>query len=100
MIPLTRYTLYSAVKRKEKIYILIIMGLCYYCEKVEREAYFGQYCFGCRQMKNLCNVYGYERVLDILKAVCIRDESQLERKILAKKGNADKTKDDVKPKEK
>ena len=62
------------------------MGLCYYCEQKERETYFGSYCAGCRQMKNLCNVYGYDRVLNILKEVCIRNEDQLERKILAKKG--------------
>ena len=61
------------------------MGYCGFCEQKPRETWFGSYCVECRQLKNLCNVYGYERVLGILKEVCIRNEDQLERKILAKK---------------
>jgi len=41
----------------------------------------GYWCESCREIKNLCNVYGYDRVLDILKKVCIRNEEQLENKI-------------------
>tara|TARA_R110000822_G_scaffold4402_5_gene18963 strand:- start:3065 stop:3340 length:276 start_codon:yes stop_codon:yes gene_type:complete len=62
------------------------MGVCYFCESEARESYMGSWCSGCRQLKNLCNVYGYERILLILKEVCIRNEDQLEKKILAKKG--------------
>ena len=61
------------------------MGYCAFCETKPRETWLGSYCSECRQLKNLCNVYGYERVLGILKEVCIRNEDQLERKILAKK---------------
>ena len=62
------------------------MGLCYFCETEQRETWAGSWCKSCRQVKNLCNVYGYERVLNILKEVCIRNEDQLEKKILARKG--------------
>ena len=64
------------------------MGRCYFCETEDRESYTGYWCKGCREIKNICNVYGYERVLKILKEVCIRNEDQLEKKILNKKGLA------------
>ena len=51
------------------------------CEKKAVENWFGSFCAECRQIKNLGNVYGFERVLEILKKCCIRDESQLEKKI-------------------
>ena len=50
------------------------------CEKKAVENWFGSFCAECRQIKNLGNVYGFERVLEILKKCCIRDESQLEKK--------------------
>ena len=62
------------------------MGLCYLCEKNERECWGGYWCEDCRQLKNICNVYGYKRALNILKECCIRNEDQLERKILSRKG--------------
>ena len=55
--------------------------VCVLCEKKPTEAWFGSFCSECRQIKNLGNVYGFERVLEILKKCCIRDESQLENKI-------------------
>ena len=57
------------------------MGKCYLCEKKPNETWGGYWCAECRQLKNLGNVYGFERVLEILKKCCIRDESQLEAKI-------------------
>lgn len=57
------------------------MGYCILCEKKPVENWFGSFCSECRQIKNLGNVYGFERVLEILKKCCIRDESQLENKI-------------------
>tara|TARA_R110000803_G_scaffold19282_13_gene50680 strand:- start:398 stop:679 length:282 start_codon:yes stop_codon:yes gene_type:complete len=74
------------------------MGLCAYCEKEQRETFFGSYCSGCRQLKNLCNVYGYDRILGILKEVCIRNEDQLENKILKKKAEIDAKDEDLNPK--
>ena len=54
---------------------------CYFCEQENREYYSGYWCKSCRELKNICNVYGYKRSLDILKKVCIRTEEQLENKI-------------------
>ena len=55
--------------------------VCVLCEKNSVENWFGSFCPECRQIKNLGNVYGFDRVLEILKKCCIRDENQLERKI-------------------
>ena len=57
------------------------MTYCRFCESKPVETWFGSWCAECRQFKNLCNVYGYERVLEILKKCCIRNENQLENKI-------------------
>lgn len=57
------------------------MGYCILCEKKPVENWFGSFCPECRQIKNLGNVYGFDRILEILKKCCIRDESQLESKI-------------------
>jgi len=63
-------------------YISIIYKMvCVLCEKKSVENWFGSFCPECRQIKNLGNVYGFERVLEILKKCCIRDETQLEKKI-------------------
>lgn len=51
------------------------------CEKESVENWFGSFCPQCRQIKNLGNVYGFDRILEILKKCCIRDETQLEKKI-------------------
>ena len=54
---------------------------CKFCETAPTESWTGNWCSTCRQLKNLCNVYGFERMLEIMKKCCIRDESQLENKI-------------------
>jgi len=54
---------------------------CYFCEKESRESYGGYWCENCRKIKNLGNVYGFERVLKIMTKCCIRNEDQLENKI-------------------
>ena len=65
------------------------MGCCL-CEKNSVENWFGSFCPECRQIKNLGNVYGFNRILEILKKCCIRNENQLEKKI-----ENHKTKDDT-----
>ncbi len=62
------------------------MPNCYFCEKEPREYWGGYWCEGCRKIKNLANVYGFDRVLTILTECCIRNEDQLEKKILARQG--------------
>ena len=55
--------------------------VCIFCEKESVENWFGSFCPQCRQIKNLGNVYGFDRILEILKKCCIRNETQLEKKI-------------------
>ena len=55
--------------------------VCKFCESEATESWTGNWCSTCRQIKNLCNVYGFPRMLEIMKKCCIRDEHQLENKI-------------------
>lgn len=52
---------------------------CYFCEK--ERVYTSYYCINCRKIKNICNVYGFEEVLDVLNKVCLRNEKQRQYKI-------------------
>lgn len=55
---------------------------CYFCEKNNRESYIkGYWCENCRKLKNLGNVYGFERIYEILEKCCVRNTTQLEKKI-------------------
>ena len=54
---------------------------CKFCESEPCETWTGNWCSTCRQLKNLCNVYGFPRMLEIMKKCCIRDSDQLENKI-------------------
>ena len=58
------------------------MGKCLFCESAINEYWFSNWCESCRKIKNLSNVYGFDRVLTILEKCCIRDENQLENKII------------------
>ena len=55
--------------------------VCVLCEKESVENWFGNFCSNCRKIKNLGNVYGFDRIYGILEKCCIRDETQLENKI-------------------
>ena len=66
------------------------MGVCYFCEKEQRENYLGYYCDSCRKIKNLGNVYGFNRIYNILNKCCIRDTTQLENKITKHKKDVEK----------
>ena len=61
------------------------MGYCIFCEKNKTENWFGSFCKDCRKIKNLGNVYGFARTLDILEKCCIRNPNQLENKIMLQK---------------
>ena len=54
---------------------------CLFCENAPNEYWFSNFCSNCRKIKNLANVYGFDRVLTILEKCCIRNENQLEAKI-------------------
>ncbi len=77
---------------------------CLWCEQKPKE-WFSNWCSECREQKNLNNVYGFDRVLQIMKKCCIRSELQLEKKINNHKEsidsennkNGDDQKDYIKP---
>mgnify|MGYP003676431735 CR=1 FL=1 len=54
---------------------------CYFCDVNERKTWSGYFCTTCEEIQSLAKVYGFERLLDIIQIVCLRDEEQLENKI-------------------
>ena len=68
-------------KKLQKNNLLLIYMTCYFCEKKSREHWGGYWCENCRKLKNLGNVYGFERIYDILEKCCVRNTTQLEKKI-------------------
>ncbi len=59
------------------------MFYCAFCEK--ETCYTQKFCDKtCRKIKNICNVYGFDEVLDVLNKVCLRNEKQRQYKIDAK----------------
>ena len=56
------------------------MGLCYMCEKEPCEKYFGYWCPKCRELKNIMNVYGKDKVLEIVKFCTLRSDKQINNK--------------------
>jgi len=69
------------------------MGYCKLCEKESVETWFGSFCPTCRKLKNLGNVYGFDRIYNILEKCCIRNEAQLEKKIESQKKDNSKKKE-------
>jgi len=55
--------------------------VCRFCERESVEYWFGNWCQSCRKLKNLGNVYGFERILEILQRCCIRNPEQIKNKI-------------------
>ena len=56
------------------------MGLCYLCEKQERESYWSHYCTDCRRLKHYINLFD-KRVYEILDNVLTRTEDKQDNKI-------------------
>lgn len=56
------------------------MGLCYLCETNNRKTWC-YYCEKCNNIKRLINLYGLERVYDILNTVLVRTREQQNYKI-------------------
>jgi len=54
--------------------------VCSFCEKEPKEHYFGSYCKECRELKNIMNVYGHKKVLEIVKFCCLRNDQQIQNK--------------------
>lgn len=56
------------------------MGLCYLCETNNRKTWC-YYCEKCNNIKRLINLYGLERIYDILNTVLVRTREQQNYKI-------------------
>ena len=48
---------------------------CYLCQ--DEIVYTKYYCSNCESIKRIINVYGKEKVLDILEKVCLRKSEKL-----------------------
>ena len=69
------------------------MFSCLLCEN--EVCYVSKWCVGCREIKNIMNVYGAEKVLDIVKRVCVRNGEQLNRKIEMEKEVINKVEEEL-----
>lgn len=56
------------------------MGLCYLCEKKEREGYWCYFCSDCRKLKHYISIYG-DRTYEILNNVLSRTPAKQAYKI-------------------
>tara|TARA_R100001086_G_scaffold203084_2_gene119177 strand:- start:158 stop:418 length:261 start_codon:yes stop_codon:yes gene_type:complete len=56
------------------------MGLCYFCEKNDRECYTGYYCNECKKLQRILKLYG-DDVYKTNDTVFIRNSKQQQYKI-------------------
>ena len=54
---------------------------CYLCEENPAETYFGYWCKKCRRIRHLINLYGLEKVGEVLDRVLVRDDQRQEHKV-------------------
>jgi|TARA_R110000803_G_scaffold111697_2_gene180142 hypothetical protein len=57
------------------------MSVCSFCEIEEKEFWGSSFCKTCSSIKNIAKVYSFEKSLEILRKVCLRNETQLENNI-------------------
>tara|TARA_R110000823_G_scaffold287906_1_gene406125 strand:+ start:170 stop:367 length:198 start_codon:yes stop_codon:yes gene_type:complete len=57
------------------------MAVCIFCEIGEKEYWGSYFCKTCSSIKNVSKVYSFEKSLEILRKVCLRNETQLENNI-------------------
>lgn len=55
--------------------------VCGLCETNAVEEWFGKWCKSCRRHKHLINLYGVDKVSEVLERVLVRQEAQQEHKI-------------------
>ena len=55
------------------------MFVCYLCES--NTTYVSKFCDDCRVIKNIGNAYGFTEIKEILERTCLRDKTQIQRKI-------------------
>ncbi len=73
------------------------MFSCLLCEN--ETCYISKWCEGCREIKNIMNVYGAVKVNEIVKRVCVRNGEQLNKKIELEKETINKEEDENENKE-
>ena len=71
------------------------MTICYFCENVQVETWFGSFCSDCRKIKNIGNIYGFKEIKLVLEKVCIRNEKQRQFKIDSKLKESDQENDTI-----
>ena len=71
------------------------MTICYFCENVAVETWFGSFCSDCRKIKNIGNIYGFKEIKLVLEKVCIRNEKQRQFKIDSKLKESDQENDTI-----
>tara|TARA_R110002072_G_scaffold2134_5_gene17848 strand:+ start:742 stop:996 length:255 start_codon:yes stop_codon:yes gene_type:complete len=57
------------------------MGVCSFCEEVERESYWKSYCEDCAMLRRMLVLHNPSKCVEILKRVLIRNEQQITNKI-------------------
>ena len=55
--------------------------LCYLCKEESIKTWTGYFCSNCTHLQDIGKCYGFKRIHDIINTCCVRDESQLERKM-------------------
>ena len=55
--------------------------VCYLCDTDARYSHFSYFCEKCQRIKRMINLYGNERVVEILDFVLVRKQEQQENKI-------------------
>tara|TARA_R110000796_G_scaffold12500_1_gene41250 strand:- start:207 stop:404 length:198 start_codon:yes stop_codon:yes gene_type:complete len=58
------------------------MTVCSFCQENEKEEYWGDgLCVTCKDIKNISKVYSFQKSLDVLRKVCLRNETQLDNNV-------------------
>lgn len=55
--------------------------VCYLCDTDARYSHFSYFCENCQRIKRMINLYGNERVVEILDFVLVRKQEQQQHKI-------------------
>ena len=55
--------------------------VCYLCDTDARYSHFSYFCEKCQRLKRMINLYGNERVVEILDFVLVRKPEQQQHKI-------------------
>ena len=53
------------------------MSVCSFCQENEKEEYWGGdgLCVTCKDIKNISKVYSFQKSLDVLRKVCLKERN-------------------------